>query len=110
MSADDVPTCYIAGGHRPPLQRTPSVFLLVVGIDVLGIDDVVLFSGLGSRTALCRTTGLAAGLRASCLVHRLSDLMRCLGERVRRLVDPADIASFQGFLAVGDGGFNGLHI
>ena len=36
--------------------------------------------------------------------------MRCLGERVRRLVDPADIASFQGFLAVGDGGFNGLHI
>jgi len=82
------------------------LFLLVVRIDVFCVDDVIVLvtrlrpgsiSGLAGRAA--------AGLRTR-LVHGFRHLMRGLRQGVCRAIDRVDVAAFQGFLGVGNGGFD----
>src|SRR5262249_46916702 len=85
--------------------------LLFVSIDVFRIDDVVGLSTARrtGATAVTGRTGLAASLRPG-LVHRFSQLIGSLGQCIPCAVGGRNGAAFESLLAVGNRGFNGLHI
>src|SRR2546421_5563282 len=77
------------------------VFLLLICVDVLGIDYIV---GLPARSRARSIGGtrFAPGL-GSGLVHRLRNFVRCLCKGIPFAVDGCDVAALPGLLSVGNG-------
>ena len=85
------------------------LLLLVVDVDVFGIDDVsVGFSPLGRRSI--RSWSASVRILCAGLVHGLENFVRRLSQSIRRLVDAIHAAFFQSLLRIGEGSLDGLGI
>src|SRR5262250_1549958 len=79
-------------GDRPFYSKG-LLLLLVVRVDVFGVDDVIgLFTRPRAGAVRC-TAGTPARLRTR-PVHRFSNLVRCLSERIGGAVDCSDVTAF----------------